>query len=71
MIEIRDGGDLTGKLIGSYFGTKPPGIIVTSGNQIFIKMKTGKSVTSKGFEASYEKGKNTLLMYLYNLTVIR
>ena len=52
---------MTGKLIGNYFGADTPGKIVSSGNQIFIKIKTGESVTTKGFEASYEKGKNTLL----------
>ena len=52
---------MTGKLIGNYFGADTPGKIVSSGNQIFIKIKSGESVTTKGFEASYEKGKNTLL----------
>ena len=66
---------MTGKLIGIYSGADSPGKIVSSGNQIFIKMKTGKSVTTKGFEASYEKGENTLftfvmLIFLHSVHVL-
>ena len=56
-VEIRDGGDENGRLIGSYHGAESPGTIVSTGNQLYLKMKTGSTSTTKGFEADYDIGK--------------
>ena len=56
-VEIRDGGNENERLIGSYFGSESPGTIVSTGNQLYLKMKTGSTSTTKGFEADYDIGK--------------
>ena len=58
-VEIRDGGDENGRLIGNYFGDESPGTraIISTGNKLYIKMNTSIALDTKGFVAHYHKGK--------------
>ena len=52
-VEIRDGGDLTSKMLGKFCGDALPGSIRSTGNQLFVKFHSDKSYSRKGFSASF------------------
>ena len=56
-VEVRDGGDLTSKVLGKFCGNILPESIKSTGNQLFVKFHSSKSYSRKGFSASFTKGK--------------
>ena len=58
-VEIRDGGNLTSKILGKFCGNTLPGSIRSTGNQLFVTFHSSASYSRKGFSASFTKGKKT------------
>ena len=56
-VEIRDGGNLTSKILGKFCGNTLPGSIRSTGNQLFVTFHSSASYSRKGFSASFTKGK--------------
>ena len=61
-VEIRDGGDLTSKILGKFCGNTLPGSIRSTGNQLFVKFHSDHSNQYKGFSASLTNGKNFFIL---------
>lgn len=55
-IEIRDGGDSSAPLIGSYCGYKMPEDIKSTANTLYVKFVSDGSVQKAGFAATFIKG---------------
>lgn len=58
-IELRDGGSLGSNSIGKFCGASLPSPVryVSSGNQLFVKIRSDDSITGRGFIASWKIGK--------------
>ena len=57
-VEVRDGGDETSTLLKKVCGSTLPNTIQSTGNKMFVKFPSDKSVEGKGFSASFKtKGK--------------
>ncbi|XP_067127393.1 protein tolkin-like [Centruroides vittatus] len=54
-LEVRDGHDITSKLLGKYCGYKVPDEIVSSGNKMSVKFVSDGSVPKAGFSAKFMK----------------
>jgi len=52
-VDIYDGRDVSADRIGRFCGSQRPHEMVTSGNEIFIKFESDKSVEKLGFRASH------------------
>ncbi|XP_054753630.2 extracellular serine proteinase-like [Lytechinus pictus] len=55
-LSIYDGSDSSAPLIGEYCGLNNPGIITSTGDTMFLRMKSDSSVTKQGFHAKYTSG---------------
>ncbi|KAL1006735.1 hypothetical protein UPYG_G00076160 [Umbra pygmaea] len=53
-VEVRDGVDETGQLVGKYCGKIAPSPVVSSGNQLFIKFVSDYETHGAGFSIRYE-----------------
>uniref|UniRef100_A0A3P8VW26 Neuropilin n=1 Tax=Cynoglossus semilaevis TaxID=244447 RepID=A0A3P8VW26_CYNSE len=53
-VEVRDGVDESGQLVGKYCGKIAPSPVVSSGNQLFIKFVTDYETHGAGFSIRYE-----------------
>lgn len=54
--QIYDGADSSAPLIGEYCGSSNPGIIVSSGNSLYMKFTSDGSVTYPGFTGAFQMG---------------
>ena len=57
-VELRDGGSLGSNLLGRYCGASlpSPARYVSSGNQLFVKIRSDASVNGRGFTATWKIG---------------
>ena len=57
-VELRDGGSLGSNSLGKFCGASlpSPARYVSSGNQLFVKIRSDSSVTGRGFTASWKIG---------------
>ena len=55
-VEIRNGGTNGSTFVGKYCGETVPEVILSSGNQLYIKMSTDNTVVKPGFLISYLTG---------------
>lgn len=53
-VEVRDGVDESGQLVGKYCGKIAPSPVVSSGNQLFIKFVSDYETHGAGFSIRYE-----------------
>uniref|UniRef100_A0A3B4FH86 Neuropilin 1 n=1 Tax=Pundamilia nyererei TaxID=303518 RepID=A0A3B4FH86_9CICH len=53
-VEVRDGTDESGQLVGKYCGKIAPSPVVSSGNQLFIKFVSDYETHGAGFSIRYE-----------------
>uniref|UniRef100_A0A3Q2D2C7 Neuropilin n=1 Tax=Cyprinodon variegatus TaxID=28743 RepID=A0A3Q2D2C7_CYPVA len=53
-VEVRDGVDESGQLVGKYCGKIAPSAVVSSGNQLFIKFVSDYETHGAGFSIRYE-----------------
>lgn len=53
-MEVRDGVDESGQLVGKYCGKIAPSPVVSSGNQLFIKFVSDYETHGAGFSIRYE-----------------
>uniref|UniRef100_A0A673JPD9 Neuropilin n=1 Tax=Sinocyclocheilus rhinocerous TaxID=307959 RepID=A0A673JPD9_9TELE len=53
-VEVRDGVDESGQLVGKYCGKIAPSPVVSSGNQLFIKFASDYETHGAGFSIRYE-----------------
>lgn len=53
-MEVRDGVDENGQLVGKYCGKIAPSPVVSSGNQLFIKFVSDYETHGAGFSIRYE-----------------
>lgn len=53
-VEVRDGVDENGQLVGKYCGKIAPSAVVSSGNQLFIKFVSDYETHGAGFSIRYE-----------------
>ncbi|KAM6953811.1 LOW QUALITY PROTEIN: neuropilin-1a [Aplochiton taeniatus] len=53
-VEVRDGVDEAGQLVGKYCGKIAPSPVVSSGNQLFIKFVSDYETHGAGFSIRYE-----------------
>lgn len=53
-VEVRDGVDESGQLIGKYCGKIAPSPVVSSGNELFIKFVSDYETHGAGFSIRYE-----------------
>lgn len=53
-VEVRDGIDESGQLVGKYCGKIAPSPVVSSGNQLFIKFVSDYETHGAGFSIRYE-----------------
>ena len=60
-VELRDGGSLGSNSLGKFCGaTLPsPARYISSGNQLFVKIRSDASVTGRGFTASWKIGSSS------------
>ena len=56
MNQIYDGADSSATLLGQWCGSDNPGIVVSSGSNLFIKFSSDSSVTYSGFSGVYMTG---------------
>jgi len=57
-VELRDGGSLGSNSLGKFCGSSlpSPARFISSGNQLFVKIRSDASVTGRGFTASWKIG---------------
>lgn len=53
-VEVRDGVDENGQLVGKYCGKIAPSPVVSSGNQLYIKFVSDYETHGAGFSIRYE-----------------
>uniref|UniRef100_A0A8C6PHQ8 Neuropilin n=1 Tax=Nothobranchius furzeri TaxID=105023 RepID=A0A8C6PHQ8_NOTFU len=53
-VEVRDGVDENGQLVGKYCGKIAPSPVISSGNQLFIKFVSDYETHGAGFSIRYE-----------------
>uniref|UniRef100_A0A8C5FD64 Neuropilin n=1 Tax=Gadus morhua TaxID=8049 RepID=A0A8C5FD64_GADMO len=53
-VEVRDGVDESGQLVGKYCGKIAPSPVISSGNQLFIKFVSDYETHGAGFSIRYE-----------------
>lgn len=53
-MEVRDGVDENGQLVGKYCGKIAPSPVVSSGNQLYIKFVSDYETHGAGFSIRYE-----------------
>lgn len=53
-VEVRDGADESGQLVGKYCGKIAPSPIVSAGNQLYIKFVSDYETHGAGFSIRYE-----------------
>ncbi|KAG7266579.1 hypothetical protein CRUP_032104 [Coryphaenoides rupestris] len=53
-LEVRDGVDETGQLVGKYCGKIAPSPVISSGNQLVIKFVSDYETHGAGFSIRYE-----------------
>lgn len=53
-VEVRDGIDESGQLVGKFCGKIAPSPVVSSGNQLFIKFVSDYETHGAGFSIRYE-----------------
>ena len=53
-VTLYDNEDDTEGLVWSYYGTSVPGITLSSSNSVFVYFRTDYTVTSYGFDITYE-----------------
>ena len=54
-VDIRDGSSLDSPLIGKFCSSKIIGPISSTGNSLFIRLKSDGTVSEKGFRASWKR----------------
>eukprot|EP00057_Strongylocentrotus_purpuratus_P007249 XP_011661723.1 PREDICTED: deleted in malignant brain tumors 1 protein [Strongylocentrotus purpuratus] len=54
VLEIYDGPSSSANLLGEFCGTDSPGIVTSSGNDMFIRFTSDSSITRTGFSADYQ-----------------
>ena len=52
-VEIRNGPNVTDRLLGKFCGDVTPSDIHSDGRYMFVRFKSDSTFTSKGFEASF------------------
>ena len=52
-IEVRDGADVTSKLLGRFCGSRTPKDITSTGKSLWIQFKSDKSVEKPGILATW------------------
>ena len=52
-VDVYDGRNVSADRIGRFCGSQRPQEMITSGNEIFIKFESDKSVEKLGFRASH------------------
>eukprot|EP00057_Strongylocentrotus_purpuratus_P008886 XP_011663360.1 PREDICTED: bone morphogenetic protein 1 [Strongylocentrotus purpuratus] len=55
-LAIYDGADSSAPLIGEYCGSSNPGLIVSSGNSLYMRFTSDGSVTYPGFTGAFQMG---------------
>lgn len=63
-MEVRDGVDESGQLVGKYCGKIAPSPVVSSGNQLFIKFVSDYETHGAGFSIRYEIFKTGKLLLM-------
>ena len=53
-MEVRDGVDESGQLVGKYCGKIAPSPVISSGNQLYIKFVSDYETHGAGFSIRYE-----------------
>ena len=58
-VELRDGGTLGSNSLGKFCGSSlpTPARYISTGNQLFVKIRSDASVTGRGFTASWKIGR--------------
>ena len=56
LVSVFDGETTTAPLLSNYCGTTKPSAPRSSGNKLFIVLKSNAVTNSKGFELSYQSG---------------
>ena len=64
-LEIFDGFDLSGGILGKFCGSRRPEEVISSKNQMFLKFFSDASVQKRGFLASHTTGAR----YFYYLPI--
>ena len=55
-LELRDGPDISSKLLKRLCGSSHPALLSTTGNQLFIRFKSDRAVQKLGFSMRWESG---------------
>jgi len=55
-LEIFDGMDTSGRVLGKFCGTRKPQAVTSTRNEMFIKFFSDASVQKRGFSASHTTG---------------
>lgn len=55
-LEIRNGGEASSPLVGRFCGTSIPRNIISHGHVMFLRFKSDRSMSAKGFEIFYDTG---------------
>ena len=55
-LELRDGPDISSKLLKRLCGSSHPALLSTTGNQLFIRFKSDRTVQKLGFSMRWESG---------------
>ncbi|PAV61815.1 hypothetical protein WR25_26348 [Diploscapter pachys] len=53
-VELRDGPTDESPLFGAYCNSNPPSTITTTGNYLYLRIRTDSFINSNGFKATYE-----------------
>lgn len=56
-MKIYDGNSSNAKQLGKFCGNQIPQLINSSGDSVYIKLRTDSSVHGGGFLANYKQGK--------------
>ena len=64
-LEVRDGGNENAPLIGSRLcGSSLPGVITSTGNELFVRFHSDGSVVSTGYRIRVDLGRIPLLIQI-------
>ncbi|KAK6170352.1 hypothetical protein SNE40_018764 [Patella caerulea] len=60
-VEVRNGDDVSSAVFERFTGASLPKIIISSGNSLFVRMKTDFAYGMQGFNATYKSGCDVLI----------